>query len=48
MLLRNSNTGGLEVYDINSNQITNAAFIRRQQGMAAALKWRDEQFAPYE
>jgi hypothetical protein len=27
MLLRNSNTGGLEVYDINSNQITGAAFI---------------------
>ena len=27
MLLRNSNTGGLEVYDINNNQITNAAFI---------------------
>jgi len=27
MLLRNSNTGGLEVYDISHNQITNAAFI---------------------
>src|SRR5215475_12321491 len=27
MLLRNSNTGGLEVYDINNNHITNAAFI---------------------
>src|SRR5262249_60100449 len=27
MLLRNSNTGGLEVYDISNNQITNAAFI---------------------
>jgi hypothetical protein len=27
MLLRNSNTGGLEVYDIANNQITNAAFI---------------------
>jgi hypothetical protein len=26
-LLRNSNTGGLEVYDISNNQITNAAFI---------------------
>ena len=27
MFLRNSNTGGLEVYDIANNQITNAAFI---------------------
>jgi hypothetical protein len=27
MLLRNSNTGGLEVYDIAKNQITTAAFI---------------------
>jgi hypothetical protein len=27
MLLRNSKTGGLEVYDIANNQITNAAFI---------------------
>jgi hypothetical protein len=27
MLLRNSNTGGLEVYDIANNQITNAVFI---------------------
>src|SRR6516165_2833361 len=27
MLLRNSNTGGLEVYDISNNQITGAAFI---------------------
>jgi len=27
MLLRNSSTGGLEVYDINNNAITNAAFI---------------------
>jgi len=27
MLLRNSNTGGLEVYNISNNQITNAAFI---------------------
>ena len=27
MLLRDSNTGGLEVYDISNNQITNAAFI---------------------
>jgi len=27
MLLRNSDTGGLEVYDITNNQITGAAFI---------------------
>ena len=27
MLLRNSNTGGLEVYDINNNQLTGAASI---------------------
>jgi hypothetical protein len=27
MILRNTNTGGLEVYDINSNQITGAAFM---------------------
>jgi hypothetical protein len=27
MILRNVNTGGLEVYDINNNAITNAAFI---------------------
>jgi myo-inositol-hexaphosphate 3-phosphohydrolase len=27
MILRNSKTGGLEVYDINNNQITGAAFI---------------------
>jgi hypothetical protein len=27
MLLRNANTGGLEVYDIANNQITGAAFI---------------------
>ena len=27
MILRNSNTGGLEVYDIANNAITNAAFI---------------------
>src|SRR5262249_53169288 len=26
MLLRNMNTGGLQVYDINSNQITGSAF----------------------
>src|SRR5437764_15297870 len=27
MILRNVNTGGLEVYDINNNQITGAAFM---------------------
>jgi hypothetical protein len=27
LLLRNSNTGGIEVYDIANNQITNATFI---------------------
>ena len=27
MLLRNVNTGGLEVYDIGTNQITDAAFM---------------------
>jgi len=27
LLLRNVNTGGLEVYDINNNQLTSAAFI---------------------
>jgi len=27
MMLRNVNTGGVEVYDISNNQITNAAFI---------------------
>jgi hypothetical protein len=27
MLLRNVNTGGLEVYDISNNQITGAAFL---------------------
>jgi hypothetical protein len=34
MLLRNSNTGGLEVYDIANNTITNAAFIG-----AVGLDW---------
>jgi hypothetical protein len=27
LLLRNSTTGGLQVYDINNNQLTGAAFI---------------------
>src|SRR5207248_2637444 len=34
LLLRNVSTGGLEVYDINNNQITGAAFIG-----AAGLDW---------
>jgi hypothetical protein len=33
--LRNSNTGGLEVYDINNNQLTGAAFIG-----AVGLDWQ--------
>jgi hypothetical protein len=35
MILRDSNTGGLEVYDINNNAITNAAFIG-----TVGLDWR--------
>ena len=35
MLLRNANTGGLEVYDIANNAITNAAFIG-----TIGLDWR--------
>src|SRR6266436_8340898 len=27
MILRNSNTGGIEVYDISNNQMTGAAFL---------------------
>jgi hypothetical protein len=34
-LLRNVNTGGLEVYDIHNNQITNAAFMG-----AVGLNWQ--------
>jgi hypothetical protein len=29
MILRNVNTGGVEVYDLSNNQITGAAFMRR-------------------
>jgi hypothetical protein len=35
MLLRSANTGGLEVYDIANNAITNAAFIG-----AIGLEWQ--------
>jgi len=33
--LRNSTTGGLEVYDINNNQLTGAAFVG-----AVGLDWQ--------
>jgi len=35
MILRNSNTGGVEVYDISNNQITGAAFMG-----AVGLNWQ--------
>jgi len=35
LLLRNSTTGGLEVYDINNNQLTGAAFVG-----AVGLDWQ--------
>jgi hypothetical protein len=38
---RNSNTGGLEVYDIANNQITNAAFIG-----TVGLEWQFSSRAP--
>ena len=41
MLLRNSNTGGLEVYDINNKQITNAAFLG-----TVGLDWQFAGIAP--
>jgi hypothetical protein len=41
MLLRNSTTGGLEVYDINNNQITSAAFIG-----TVGLEWQFAGVAP--
>jgi hypothetical protein len=41
MLLRNVNTGGLEVYDIANNQITNAAFIG-----TVGLDWQYAGIAP--
>jgi hypothetical protein len=39
--LRNSKTGGLEVYDINNNQITGAAFIG-----TVGLEWQFAGIAP--
>jgi len=41
MLLRNSNTGGLEVYDIANNAITSAAFIG-----TVGLDWQFAGIAP--
>src|SRR5258708_15451120 len=41
MLLRNSNTGGLEVYDIANNQLTGAAFIG-----TVGLDWQFAGIAP--
>jgi hypothetical protein len=41
MLLRNSNTGGLEVYDIASNQITGAALLG-----TVGLDWQFAGIAP--
>src|SRR5438132_12614159 len=35
MILRNSNTGGLQVYDISNNQITGTAFMG-----AVGLNWQ--------
>ena len=39
--MRNANTGGLEVYDINNNQLTNAAFIG-----TVGLEWQFAGIAP--
>src|SRR5262249_333968 len=41
LLLRNVNTGGLEVYDINNNQLTGAAFIG-----TVGLDWQFAGIAP--
>jgi hypothetical protein len=41
LLLRNSTTGGLEVYDINNDQITGAAFIG-----TVGLDWQFAGIAP--
>jgi hypothetical protein len=41
LLLRNVNTGGLEVYDINNNQITGAAFLG-----TTGLDWQFAGVAP--
>ena len=39
MLLRNSNTGGLEVYDIGNSQITNAASSERSASIGSFREW---------
>ena len=41
LLLRNSTTGGLEVYDINNNQLTGAAFLG-----PIGLEWQFAGVAP--
>ena len=41
LLLRNVNTGGLELYDINNNQLTGAAFIG-----TVGLDWQFAGIAP--
>jgi hypothetical protein len=41
LLLRNSTTGGLELYDINNNQLTGAAFIGN-----VGLEWQYAGVAP--
>src|SRR5439155_24091913 len=41
LLLRNSGTGGLEVYDISNNQLTGAAFIG-----TVGLDWQFAGIAP--
>jgi hypothetical protein len=41
VLLRNSTTGGLEVYDINNNQLTGAAFLG-----TVGLDWQFAGIAP--
>jgi len=41
MILRNTNTGGLEVYDIANNQITGAAFLG-----TVGLEWQVAGVAP--
>src|SRR5207247_1818858 len=41
LLLRNGNTGGLEVYNINNNQLTGAAFLG-----TVGLDWQFAGVAP--
>ena len=42
MILRDANTGGLQVYDISNNQFTNSAFMG-----AVGLDWRIEGFGDF-